>query len=54
MRKNPKLRVLRGSVILLALLASPALTEAADEPFIGPYLQALKRDSVIIKWETEA
>src|SRR5262245_46152987 len=59
MRKNSRLLDLRwafffGLVPIHASFFSPFRAGAADELFIGPYLQALKRDSVIIKWETEA
>ncbi|MBI4604189.1 MAG: metallophosphoesterase [Planctomycetes bacterium] len=39
---------------LLGLWALPAVAPAADEPHIGPYIQALRHDSVQIRWETEA
>ena len=45
-----RIRIASGfTVVLLAPLA-PA---AEEEPYIGPYIQDLRHDSVIIKWESE-
>jgi 3',5'-cyclic AMP phosphodiesterase CpdA len=46
-------KILPALLIPCALSTGCALLWGADEPFIGPYVQGVGRDSALILWETE-